>query len=94
MAVRSFLQVHSVYMAAVCKRERESMPVVGMAKDRQVLRGLNAILPHVKAMMCFGCAQIRSHVPLWQRMYEPGQIGEHKYTRASKDRPDEEEEVK
>ena len=74
-----FLQVHSVYMAAVCERERESMPVIGIAKDRQVLRGLNAILPEVKSMMCFGCAQIRTHVPLWQRMYEPGEVGAHRF---------------
>ena len=59
-----FLQVYSVYMAAVCERERESMPVIGIAKDRQVLRGLNAVLPEVKSMMCFGCAQIRTHVPV------------------------------
>ena len=72
------MEVHSVYMAAVCERERESMPVVGVAKDRQVLRGLNAVLPKVQSMMCFGCAQIRAHVPLWQRMHEPGQIGLHK----------------
>ena len=58
------MQVYSVYMAAVCERVRESMPVIGIAKDRQVLRGLNAILPEVKSMMCFGCAQIRTHVPL------------------------------
>ena len=60
-----FMEVHSVYMAAVCERERESMPVIGIAKDRQVLRGLNAVLPQVRSMMCFGCAQIRSHAPLW-----------------------------
>ena len=67
-------------MAAVCERERESMPVIGIAKDRQVLRGLNSVLPEVKSMMCFGCAQIRTHVPLWQRMYNPGQTGFHYYT--------------
>ena len=71
------MEVHSVYMAAVCERERESMPVIGIAKDRQVLRGLNSVLPQVKSMMCFGCAQIRSHVPLWQRMYNPEQTGMH-----------------
>ena len=53
------------------------MPVVGVAKDRQVLRGLNAVLPGVQSMMCFGCAQIRAHVPLWQRMYDPGETGMH-----------------
>merc|ERR1712079_864936 len=75
-----FLQVYSVYMAAVCERERESMPVIGIAKDRQVLRGLNAVLPGIKSMMCFGCAQIRTHVPLWQLMYNPGQTGLHRYS--------------
>ena len=35
-------------MAAVCERERESMPVVGVAKDRQILRRLNAVLPKVQ----------------------------------------------
>ena len=25
----------------------------------------------------FGCAQIRAHVPLWQRMYEPGESGRY-----------------
>ena len=42
-----FMEVHSVYMAAVCERERETMLVVGVAKDRQVLRCLNAVLPKV-----------------------------------------------
>ena len=74
-----FMEVYSVYMAAVCERERESMPVIGIAKDRQVLRGLNSVLPEVKSMMCFGCAQIRTHVPLWQRMYNPEETGLHRH---------------
>ena len=53
------------------------MPLVGVAKDRQVLPGLNAVLPKVQSMMCFGCAQIRAPVPLWQRMYVPGETGRH-----------------
>ena len=66
-------------MAAVCEREREHMPVVGISKDRQVLRLLNGILSGVRSMMCFGCAQIQAHVPLWEKMYEPGQHGGHVY---------------
>ena len=86
-----FLKVHSVYMAAVCERERESMPVVGVAKDRQILRRLNAVLPKVHSMMCFGCAQIHSYVPMWQRMYEPGQYGQHREP-AKDEKEDEDEE--
>ena len=66
-------------MAAVCEREREHMPVVGIAKDRQVLRMLNGILSSVRSMICFGCAQIHANVPLWEKMYELGQHGQHPY---------------
>ena len=80
-----FLRVISNYMAAVCEREREHMPVVGIAKDRQVLRMLNGILSSVRSMMCFGCAQIHANVPLWEKMYEPGQHGQHTYQAKERD---------
>ena len=64
-----FLTIYSFYMAAVKEKEREGMPVVGIGKDRQVLRPLNNIMPSVKALICFGCAQIHTMAPLWSRMY-------------------------
>ena len=64
-------------MAAVCEKEREGMPIVGLAKDRQVLRGLNGILPATQTKICFACAQINSQSSLWESMYEPAQRGKH-----------------
>ena len=72
-----FLQVISVYMKAVCVRQQRSMPDVGPCIDRRILRIVNMMLPDIKAMMCFGCAQIHAHVPLWERMYNPSQYGRH-----------------
>ena len=72
-----FLRVYSFYMAAVCEKERESMPVVGIAKDRQVLRPLNSIMASVSSKICFSCAQIYSWAPLWSYMYTPGKWGIH-----------------
>ena len=72
-----FLQVISVYMKAVCVRQQRGMPDVGPCIDRRVLRIINAMLPNVKAMMCFGCAQIQTHVPLWKTMYNPATAAAH-----------------
>ena len=73
-----FLHVISSYTKAMSVRLQEGMPDVGPCVDRRVLRGLNTMLPEVKAMVCFCCAQIHSHVPLWRAMYAPGQHGLHK----------------
>ena len=72
-----FLHVITNYMKAVCIRLEQGMPDVGPSVDRRVLRGLNTIMPNVKSMICFCCAQIHGHVPLWSRMYKPGQHGDH-----------------
>ena len=64
-------------MKAVCLRQQSGMPDVGPCIDRRILRIVNAILPDIKAMMCFGCAQIHPHVPLWRKMSETGQHGKH-----------------
>ena len=53
------------------------MPTVGVCVDRRTLRPLNTMLQDVKAMICFCCAQVHTHVPLWERMYTPGQAGRH-----------------
>ena len=72
-----FLTIYSFYIAAVCTKEREGMPVVGIAKDRQVLRPLNDIMSSVSSKICFGCAQIYSTASLWSYMYKPGKWGAH-----------------
>ena len=72
-----FLQVISNYTQAVCVREREGVPKIGVCIDRRTLRPLNSMLHDAKALICFGCAQVFSHVPLWRKMYSPGQHGQH-----------------
>ena len=69
--------VISNYIQAVCVRERQGMPTVGVCVDRRALRPLNAMLENVRSMICFCCAQVHTHVPLWERMYTPGQAGRH-----------------
>jgi hypothetical protein len=64
-----FLRVYSDYAAALAAKERESMPLIGIAKDRQVLRPLNKILDTVQAKICIGCAQIYVKASLWSFMY-------------------------
>ena len=64
-----FLRVISDYMAAVCEKEREGMPTIGIAKDRQLLRSLNAVMDGVSSRICFGCAQVYTNVPLWSHQY-------------------------
>ena len=73
-----FLRVYSDYMLAVCEKEREDMPLVGLAKDRQVLRPLNRILSSAQSHICFCCAQMHSRVGLWSHMYTPRKMGLHK----------------
>lgn len=65
----AFMRVISDYMAAVCEKERETMPTIGIAKDRQVLRSLHAVLQGISSRICFGCAQIYACVPLWSEQY-------------------------
>ena len=72
-----FLKVYSFYMAAVSEKEREGMPVIGLAKDRQVLRPLNNIMSTANSKICFGCAQIHAMTSLWSYMYKPGKWGMH-----------------
>ena len=72
-----FLRIISDYLAAVRMVEEGSMPIIGVAKDRQVLRSLNAIMPWTTSKICFCCAQIHVQVPLWEKQYSPGQLGVH-----------------
>jgi hypothetical protein len=67
-----FFQVISLYMAAVAGKEREGMPLIGITKDRQVLRGIHRELDKVRSLLCFCCGQIHAHVPLWERMLPAG----------------------
>ena len=84
--VRLFLEVISNYIQAVCVRERETMPMIGVSVDRRTLRALNLMLEDVKALHCFGCAQIFTHVPLWEKMYSPGERGKHEESTESTDK--------
>ena len=43
-AEETFLRVISFYLAAVAAKEREGMPVIGLSKDRQILRGIHGIM--------------------------------------------------
>ena len=54
-----FLRAISDHTAVVCERERGGMPVIGIAKDRQLLRSSTAVMNGVTSRICFGCAQVR-----------------------------------
>ena len=53
------------------------MPWIGRCIDRRTLSPLNLMLEDVHSMICFGCAQIHAHCPLWKTMYTPGGYGLH-----------------
>lgn len=77
MQCHLFKRVVSIYIQAICMKERQSMPAIGVSVDRRTLRSLNLMLEDTKSMICFGCAQIFSWVSLWSRQYDPGTHGQH-----------------
>ena len=63
------------YMQAVSEREREHMSLLGPSVDRRALtwvcRLANSMT--IRSLMCFTCAQLHTHVPCWDRMFQCGQ---------------------
>ena len=84
-----FVAVLSYYVAAVSEREREHMPLIGPSVDRRTLALVSRLANSstIQSLVCFCCAQVRTHVRPWDKMYDCGQRGVggrhtgHKYSR-------------
>ena len=59
------------YMAAVCEREREHVPLLGPSVDRRTLALLTRLANSdtVSSLVCFACGQVHTHVQSWTQMY-------------------------
>ena len=66
--LQTFFRVISFYMKAVAEKEGEGMPLIGVTKDRQILRGIHAAMENVSSQICFCCAQSHTNVALWHRV--------------------------
>ena len=59
------------YMAAVCQREREHVPIVGPSTDRRTLTLVCRLAngDTIRSLICFMCGQIHTSVSSWEQMY-------------------------
>jgi len=59
------------YMQAVMLKEQEHIPIIGPSVDRRMLALMTKALNSqtVKACICFACANVRTYVQKWSKMY-------------------------
>ena len=74
---RDEMTLLAFYMYAVQEREREQIPLLGPSVDRRTLAlvGKVANSDTISSLMCFACAQIRTHVESWNGLYDPTSTG-------------------
>ena len=63
---------YAYYQWAVCEREREHIPLIGPSVDRRTLAWIVRIMKseNIESLICFACAQVRTHVAFWDKMHE------------------------
>jgi hypothetical protein len=77
------------YVAAIAERERENMPLIGPSIDRRVFKLVQRACNSdaVQSLMCFVCAQVKTHVAShranWDIKYHDGSVFDRAHSKGN-----------